>query len=876
MAETRSSVKSKRKKRISVLRVALLIIVALLAIAIGAAGGKVMAIISSTPKLSPDALLEQNLSTSVYAKDANGNWQRVALFHGANNRLWVSISKIPKDLQNAFIAIEDQRFREHHGIDIKRIFGALIADIKTRSFSEGGSTITQQLVKNTMLSSEKSLKRKIQEAVLAWQIENIYSKDQILEAYLNTIFLGNSNLNAYGVEAASLAYFGKDVSELDLAESALLAGINNNPSTNSPYVNPKKAKERQELVLYKMLENGFITREEYEKAKAEKLVYKKAEGLNDYQHQYFIDQVIQDVAAELQKRENISYNEALNKIYTGGYKIYTTMDLRIQDAIEQNFKNNRLFPKDEYVKNYQRENIIEPQGAMVVLDPKTGEVKGMVGGRGTQSGKFLLNRAVSRRQPGSAIKPITVYTPAIDNGYTAASVIDDAPVTFDIKGSGPWRPENYESGYYRGLVTLRTALQNSINVPAAKLVMTLGTQTSYEYGIRFGLGLSKADSLSPAALSLGALTQGVTPLEMAGAYGALANGGVYVKPITFTKVLDRNDNVVIDNRPSKRVVVSPQVAYIITNMMESVVKAGTGTNAALPNMAVAGKTGTTEDYHDAWFAGFTPKYVGVVWMGYDQPKTMVDRYGLKVVGGSYPAMMWRAVMQQIHSGMKYAGFTKPEGIVSAYVCKDSGDLPTDVCRQDPRGNRVYKEIFIQGTVPTTYCKVHVKAKIDISTNKLATDYCPPQFVQERVFINPPGRSPELNQYTQDGRYVVPSQTCDKHTSPSSINPDSGSNSSKETTPPESPGPQENPNPSNPQSGNQNQNQPGDNNTATPPSGTGEQNGNSTTSPGQSGQNQGENNNNSPTMQDNTSGTHKSPATNLQDMINGLFKGKKGQ
>lgn len=833
MAEAKSPVKPKRKKRISILRVTLLMLMMVLAVAIGAAGGKVMAIVNSTPKLSPDALLAQNLSTSIYAKDSNGNWQRIALLHGVNNRLWVPISKIPKDLQNAVISIEDQRFRQHHGIDFKRILGALIADIKSRSFSEGGSTITQQLVKNTMLTDEKTLRRKIQEAVLAWQIENMYSKDQILEAYLNTIFLGSPNVNAYGVEAASLMYFGKDVSKLDLAECALIAGITNNPSLYSPYANPVEAKKRQELVLSMMLENGYITKEQYEKAKAEKLVYKTAEGIKDYQHQYFVDQVIEDVASELEKRENITHSEALKKIYTGGYKIYTTMDLRIQDAIEQSFKNNKLFPKDEIVKNYQGQNIIEPQGAMVVLDPKTGEVKGMVGGRGNQEGKFLLNRAVARRQPGSSIKPITVYTPAIDNGYTAASVIDDAPVTFNIKGSGPWSPKDYESGYYRGLVTLRTALQNSINIPAAKLVMALGVQTCYNYGIRFGLSLTHADSLSPAALSLGALTQGVSPLEMAGAYGALANRGVYIKPITFTKVLDRNDNVIIDNKPIKRVVVTPQVAYIITNMMQSAVKAGTGTNALLPNMPVAGKTGTTEDYHDAWFAGFTPYYVGVVWMGYDKPKTMIDRYGNRVVGGSYPAMMWKAVMEQVHQGLKYTDFYKPDGIVSAYVCQDSGDLPTDLCHQDPRGDRVYKEIFIQGTVPTTYCKVHVAAKIDISTGKLATPYCPPEFVQTRVFINPPDRPPELNKYTADGKYVVPTQYCDVHTSKSSSgstgnntsgnNPSGNGNNSNQTT-----------NPS-PNSGSQNTTNTGTNNTPSNGQTTPEQNQNATP-PSQDNQN----------------------------------------
>lgn len=742
--------------------------------AVGAIGGKVLAIIKNTPPISQEALTSQVQSSVVYAKDENGNWQRVAILHGADNRLWVPIEKIPKNLQNAFVAIEDQRFYKNKlGIDPKRIIGALIANIKAGGKPvEGASTITQQLVKNTMLSSEKTITRKIQEMVLAWRLEQIYSKQQILEAYLNTIYLGGPNVNAYGVQAASLAYFGKDVSQLDLAECAMIAGITKNPSRYSPYADLEAATERQHLVLKKMLEQGYITKEEYEKAISEKLVFKKT-NFTTYEHKYFIDQVINDVADALSQHLNISHDEAIKKIYNGGLRIYSTMDLQIQKTMEEAFKNPKLFPPD--IKDRSGNTRIV-QGAMVVMDWRTGEVKGIVGGRETEETKGktrIFNYATQGGRPaGSSIKPLTVYGPALEKGYTAATVVDDVPVFYK---QWNWEPHNYESGKYRGLMTFREALTYSENVPAARIVVEMiGLHTAAEYGKKFGLNITKDVSSSPAALALGA-GGAVTPLQEAAAYGAIANGGVYTTPITFTKVTDSKGKVILENKPLQHMVLTPQNAYILTSMMQDVVKYGTGTNARLPNMPVAGKTGTNESYNDAWFTGFTPYYVGSVWMGTGENIPMI--YGGRgVVGGSYPAMLWRTVMAEIHKSLPYKDFERPPGIISVTVCKDSGELPTDLCHQDPRGDRTYTEIFAEGTQPTTYCTVHVLAKINSQNGKLATEFTPPDLVKDAVFIDPPGRTSEQNAVALDGKYVVPKDYDD---TPPPAQPPSG-----EVLPPE--------------------------------------------------------------------------------------------
>jgi penicillin-binding protein 1A len=773
----KSGGKNKNKK---ILKIILWTFIIILLAGIGVIGGKVLAIIKNTPPLTKDVLTAQKQSSIIYVKDESGQWKSAAVLHGTDNRLWVSIDKIPKNLQNAVVAIEDQRFYKNNlGIDPKRIIGAFVADIKAGGKPvEGASTITQQLVKNMMLSDEKTLTRKIQEAVLAWEIEQKYSKQQILEAYLNTIYLGGPHINAYGVQAAALSYFGKDVSQLDLAESAMIAGITNNPSLYSPDSSKEGALCRQHLVLSEMLKQGYITKDEYDNAISEKLVYQfKKIDLTGYNHKYFIEQVIRDAASSLSKELNISYSEATNKIYNGGLRIYSTMDTKIQTDIEQAFANPKLFPVDP-----SRKDMV--QGAMAIMDWRTGEVKGIVGGRNTNdsSSNVLmgLNRATqSYRQPGSSIKPLTVYGPALESGLTAATVVDDVPTTF-----GSYTPHNYESSYYHGLVTLREAITDSLNIPAVKVVNTIGLNTSANYGKKFGLNITNNDMYLPA-LALGGLYKGITPLQETAGYAAIANGGMYISPITFTEIKDSQGNVIIDKKPEKHVVLSEQNAYILENMMQDVVDHGTGTNAQLPNMPVAGKTGTSEKSGNVWFTGFTPYYVGTVWMGYDEGNNIpVKNYGTSVVGGTFPAKLWRTVMESVHENLAPQEFKRPPGIVFVTVCRDSGLLPTDLCRNDPRGDQTYTEMFADGTQPTSYCTVHVAAKINILTGKLASSWTLPILVKERVFIDPPGRTAAQNAYAADGKYVIPTAIDSGDTKVPPDNKNNGTANSNSGTSPE--------------------------------------------------------------------------------------------
>lgn len=649
----------------------------LFSIGIGVVLSDVNRIMNNYSTISMHDITSKNRSSLLYAKNAQGEWVNIGEIHGTDNRIWVPISKIPKDLQNAFVAIEDQRFyQDNLGIDPKGIIRALIVDIKA-GFKpvEGASTITQQLIKNTIfpqIASKKTITRKIEEAILAWKFVHKYSKQQILEAYLNTIYLGGPNLNVYGVQAAALGYFGKNVNQLDLAQSAMIAGITEDPARYSPYANETYAIQRQHLVLQKMLELGFITKSQYEQAINEKLTFKKS-SLLSYSHEYFIDQVINDVTSKLEQKYHLTKQEALNKIYNGGLRIFTTMDLNIQLSMENVFSNPKYFPVNSKIKE-------KVQGAMVVIDWRTGEVKGIVGGRDGENQKLLFNRATqSFRQPGSSIKPLTVYAPALESGLTPASIVSDEPI--NING---WSPHNYENTF-QGPVTLTKALADSINIPAVKIVEKIGLNKAAEYGRKFGLDITKNDMYLPA-LALGGLSHGVSPLQEASAYGAIANGGIYLSPITFTKVEDSNGNVILENAPSERYVMSKKNAYILEMMMEEVVKYGTGINAALPNMPVAGKTGTTDNYDNAWFTGFTPYYVGSVWMGFDSNRRILDDRIGPVVGGTFPAELWKAVMYEIHKNLQPVDFQVPNGISKEYISEIVNNAIANVSTNEKTSN----------------------------------------------------------------------------------------------------------------------------------------------------------------------------------------------
>ncbi len=756
--ETNSPKKKKKKKRtFSVgrfLRFIILLLLFIILVSGSIALGTAYSWVKAARPLNVDELFDLNQTTYIVDK----NDKLIDKLHANENRTIATLDQIPEYLQNAFIAIEDKRFREHRGIDLYRIFGALKADLASGEFSQGASTITQQLIKNVYLTPDKKWKRKVVEMYYALQLERRFLKDQILEAYLNTIALGH---NVAGVKEAALYYFGKELEQLTLAECATIAGITQYPSLYSPYLNFEKSMGKKEIVLEEMLVQGLISQEEYDEAMKQEIKLSKVE--KEVETTYFADMIISDVTETLQKELGLSKEEAQIKLFNGGLKIIATIDTEIQNIVEETFKNTKLFPESEEDAN----GILQPEAAVIIIENGTGEIKAVMGGRSEKVRRGLNRATQSLRQPGSTIKPLAVYTPALDNGYTAGTVIDDAPVIF-----GNFKPRNY-SNNFKGLVTAREALQNSTNVVAVKILQDVGIQRSIEYLKKFGIttivtrednGITNDESLSP--LALGGVTNGVKPIEMAAAFSVFPNKGIYIKPISFTKILDKNGNVIYENKPYKDKVISEQVAYLMVDLMRGVVRGGTGGNAALSKMPVAGKTGTTTKNVDAWFTGYSPYYTASVWIGHDEPKPM------NFTGGSYPAKLWKAVMEEIHKNLEVKNFEKPGGLVSVSICTVSGKRPSELCALDPRGTRVRSELFIKGTEPDaeTICDVHVIRDACTDSKKLATEFCPAPSVQSQVFIQRiepfiPEPESDQKQLPADLIYEAPIEPCDIHTEP---------------------------------------------------------------------------------------------------------------
>lgn len=592
----------------------------------GAGCGFIGATMSDLPEV---ANVKPAASSQIY--DVHGNL--ITTVHATENRLPVKLSQVPKDLQNAFIATEDNRFYSHHGVDPIGIMRAIWVNIAHDGVAEGGSTITQQLARNAFLTQDRTLKRKIMEAMLAIRIEQYYTKQEILEMYLNQIYFGQG---AYGVQAAAHVYFGKNVQDLDLAQSAMLAGLPQSPNYYSPLTNYKAGKARQAVVLGQMVKYDYIDQATADKAKDEDLgLREKSEAAHsDNNASYFIDYVISEIAEK--------YGD--DAVYKDGLKIYTTIDMKAQDAAVQAMHNLPNFYTDD-------KGLTQPQGALIAINPHNGYIVAMVGGRGDDS----FNRAVlAERQPGSAFKPF-VYLAAIQDGMTPGTVMDDKKIEFN-----GWSPKNYE-GTYSGQMTLRYALQHSVNTIAVQLADAVGMRKVLNLASSLGittLGDSKDNNLAAA---LGGLTNGVKPIDMAVAYGTLANGGVKVKPVAITKIVDRNGQVVEENSTEEQRVVDPKYAYVITNMLESVMSGGTGGGASIGRPA-AGKTGTTDESKDAWFVGYTPDLVAAVWMG--------DDYGIEtldgITGGTVPAVIWRDFMSQALNAMEIpaSDFTVPPGAAS--------------------------------------------------------------------------------------------------------------------------------------------------------------------------------------------------------------------
>ena len=777
-----------RKITFTFVQVFLIALIGVAIIGASAGIGAFKGILDTAPDIGNIDVTPSGFSTFVY--DIEGK-QIKKLVSNDSNRIPVTIDMVPQDMKDAFVAVEDARFYDHNGIDIKGIIRAGVIGIQNRHFSEGASTITQQLLKNNVFTdwtSEDSLadkfKRKFQEQYLALELEKVMDKDTILINYMNTINLGQNTL---GVEAASRRYFNKSVSDLTLSECAVIAGITQNPSRYNPITHPDKNAERREKVLKDMLEQGYITEEEREEALADD-VYSRiqiadSENEDASVNTYFVDALVDDVMEDLIAS---GYNEtqAFTLLYSGGLKIYSTQDPKIQQICDNAFADESNFPANtKWYLNYEltidrangdRENVStemfrsywkenrspnynliyasqeeayqdieaykadvmnsgdevygenisltpQPQVSLVVEDQSTGCIVAMVGGRGAKTGSRTLNRATdTTRQPGSTFKIVSTYAPALDSaGLTLATVINDAP--FNYVGGRP--VANWYGEQYRGLSSLRDGIRDSMNIVTVKTLTLITPQLGFDYLKSFGFTtLAEREEINGEIFSdiqqttaLGGLTHGVTNEELNAAYACIANNGTYIKPKLYTKVLDHDGNIILDNTmPQSKQVIKETTAFLLTDAMVDVVTSGTGGSVNFGNMAIAGKTGTTSDYNDVWFSGYTPYYTATTWAGFDN--------NVKLTGDekNLAKKMWRVVMSQIHEDLPSKSFSVPSGIVTATVCSRSGKQPiAGLCDSTLR-----TEYFAEGTVPTETCDVHYAGQICQYSNLPAREFCP--------------------------------------------------------------------------------------------------------------------------------------------------------
>ncbi|MBD5473233.1 MAG: PBP1A family penicillin-binding protein [Lachnospiraceae bacterium] len=808
-----TSAKFGRKLVLAVLNLSLLGIIAVGVIGISMAFGIFKGVIDTAPSIENVKVTPTGFSTFVY--DLEGN-QTAKLISQNSNRIPVTWDMIPEDLAHAFVAIEDERFYEHNGIDIKGIFRAGYTALATGfKRMEGASTITQQLLKNNVFtdwtsedSYAESIKRKIQEQYLAIELSKSMSKEEVLLNYMNTINLGQNTL---GVQAASLRYFNKSVNSLTLSECAVIAGITQNPSRYNPISHPDNNADRRKKVLGDMLRQGYISQAEHDEALNDD-VYSRIQIVNEDSEDtmvntYFVDALTDDVMNDLLEA---GYNEtqAFTLLYSGGLKIYSTQDPHIQAICDEVFSNEENYPDNtrwylnyaltikksngdfenhstEMLRNYFKElnssyNLIynsqeeayadielyqsavlepgdevfdenvsltpQPQVSLTVADQSTGYVVAMVGGRGAKEGSKTLNRATdTMRQPGSTFKIVAVYAPALDSaGLTLATMINDAPFNY-VNG----RPvNNWWGAEYRGLNSLRMGIIQSMNVVTVKALTLISPQLGYDYVKNFGFttvvdreeimvnGEIQIYSDIQQSLALGGLTHGVTNEELNAAYACIANGGTYIKPKLYTKVVDHDGNVILDNtQPDSRQVIKDTTAWLLTDAMQDVVTQGTGGSVNFGNMAIAGKTGTTSDYNDIWFSGYTPYYTATTWAGYDN--------NVKLRKGderNLAKKLWRAVMARIHEDLPTASFQMPpSGIVQATVCASSGKLPiAGLC-----DGTLKSEFFAEGTVPTESCDVHYQGSICQYSGLPASEPCP--FKVDGVLNLMPVEDPVLQQ-----------------------------------------------------------------------------------------------------------------------------------
>lgn len=749
---TKKPIKKKKKKSLPlrIIKTTIITFFSIFLLMAVAACGVTLAIIKTAPKLDINAVLTLNQPSTLY--DGKDEYMDDVLTD--EKRTVISIKDMPIELQNAFISIEDERFRTHPGIDIKRIFGAAYIDVKSKitgsNVLHGASTLTQQLVRNTILTDEVSFKRKIQEAYLAVELERYLSKDQILEAYMNTIFLGG---NAHGVESAANQYFNKKANQLTLLECAFIAGIPQNPSRT--YANVEIAKKagdnpddaakksvdfyenRTATVLGKMYETGHITKDQYDKAIEElrdkKLVFSsQAVTSNRMNYEWFALPAIEQVKKDLKAQYKYSDTEINSLLMYGGLKIYTTMDKNLQDSAQKVLDDDSNFG---ITSKKDKQGIIQPQAAVTIMDYHKGEVKAIIGGRGVNPPRSY-NRAAFNgskeflRPTGSSIKPLSVYSPAIDTKQlTAASIVEDSPLSYDLqmkygdkRTNTPYNPRNYDTDGFSGDVTVRTAIKRSINLVAIKIEDKIGLDTGKAYAKKFGITniLEKPNSAGQydgiAAMALGELTNGTNPLTMTAAYGVFGNNGLLTEPRLYRKVVDKTGKTILETKINTSKVLTPQSAYVMYDLLKGPTSDyGTAPNARFGDIPVAGKTGTSGDKKNFWFCGLTPYYSGAVWIGDDIPTSHYDIYSSTSSG------IWSKIMKEAHKGLTYTDIQQPSGVTRVDVCSVSGKIATDACYNDSQGLTPYSELFIDDTVPTAICTYHSSTPVHTETNDAANN-----------------------------------------------------------------------------------------------------------------------------------------------------------
>lgn len=796
--------------------------------------GGYQSIISTTPDVDSIQIVPQGYTTTIV--DTEGNTIQTLVGKDAN-REYVTLDQIPPNLQNAFIAIEDERFRKHNGVDTQGILRAFSLGLRNGgNFTQGASTLTQQLLKNQVFhgGEENTLfqkvKRKLQEQNLALQIEKKYTKNQILEYYLNTINLGQNTL---GVQAASKRYFNKDVSKLTLSECAVLAGITQNPSANNPISHPAKNSTRRTTVLNYMKNQGYISSEDYTESMRDN-VYDRIQKIDQKKTpsasitSYFTDALTEQVIQDLKAKCGYTETQAYNALYSRGLTIYTTQDQTMQKTVDKLINDPKYYPadsqfqltyqlivrhpdgtqltytfddmkrwfkknkkkkissyykkkstakaqirqfrkaivtKDLTVMNETIDLVLQPQVSFVLMDQHTGYVKALCGGRGEKTGSRTLNRATdSPRQPGSTFKILSTYLPALDtSGMTLATVQDDAPFYYpDTKRL----VKNWYGSSYRGLTSLREAMAQSMNVAAVKTLNQITPKTAYDYLLNLGFttlvdnytakdGKTYTDISLP--LALGGLTRGVTNLELTTGFAAIANQGTYHPATFYTKIVDHDGNVLLDNTTDieSRQVMKDSTSWLLTSAMEDVIRTGTGGRLKFRqlSMSQAGKTGTSTGNRDLWFVGYTPYLTAGVWGGYDDNK--------KQSSITYHKDLWRDIMEQLNQNYTKSSFARPTSITSAVICTKCGKLAIEgLCNNAVGGSCAKKEFFAKDSLPTENCDCHVRCKICRSSGHLASDRCPPSQVYTAVYLQK-----NETAVTADSSRIVPdylASTCQIH------------------------------------------------------------------------------------------------------------------